>query len=250
MVVKIIVLQKVILHYGKKSLFWTLIIFGYLSFTMVRGQKYRFQQLWMYKVFKHRKLPCIPCFGEMHIKLHWYKFFRSLFFIFFLLQRNFYPLRLHHQTSTIKHRYSRSSDFYRAPRRCLHSVQTLTYLRITLIGRPTGRVSKYKKWTFGRLHRRQKGGPADCTKRRSGLQKRAALQTVLFRSPVYCAACLNVHPTGPFCSAACQPARPSVQLTSPRKIHIFHLAARPSRPPFSVIAYLSFFLTANSIFRV
>ena len=40
--VKIIALQKVMLHYGKKSLFWSLIIFGYLSFTMVRGQKIGF----------------------------------------------------------------------------------------------------------------------------------------------------------------------------------------------------------------
>jgi len=29
---KIILLQKVMLHYGEKNLFWSLIIFGYLSF--------------------------------------------------------------------------------------------------------------------------------------------------------------------------------------------------------------------------
>jgi len=47
----------VILHYGKRSLFWSLIIFRYLSFTMVRGQKNWFQQLWKYTFFKHHKLP-------------------------------------------------------------------------------------------------------------------------------------------------------------------------------------------------
>ena len=50
-VAKIILLQKVMLHYGKKSLFWSLIIFGCMSSAMVRGQKNRFQQLWMYKIF-------------------------------------------------------------------------------------------------------------------------------------------------------------------------------------------------------
>jgi len=33
------------LHYGKKICFQVLIIFGYLSFTTVRGQKNWFQQL-------------------------------------------------------------------------------------------------------------------------------------------------------------------------------------------------------------
>jgi len=39
-----------------------------LSFTTVRGQK-RFQQLCMYKIFKHCKLLCIPCLGKTHILL-------------------------------------------------------------------------------------------------------------------------------------------------------------------------------------
>jgi len=29
----------------------------------------------MYKIFKHRELPCIPCLGETHIKLQWYNIF-------------------------------------------------------------------------------------------------------------------------------------------------------------------------------
>ena len=42
MVVKIISLQKVILHLGKRSLFWSSKIFAYLSFTTVRGHKIGF----------------------------------------------------------------------------------------------------------------------------------------------------------------------------------------------------------------
>ena len=74
-------LQKVMLHYGKKILFWSLIIFGYLSFTTVRGQKNRFQQLWMYKIFKHREHPCTPCLGKRILScndtffLHFFSFF-------------------------------------------------------------------------------------------------------------------------------------------------------------------------------
>jgi len=46
-----------------------LIIFAYHSFTTVQGQKNRFQQLWMYKIFKHCKHPCTRCLGEAHIYL-------------------------------------------------------------------------------------------------------------------------------------------------------------------------------------
>jgi len=66
----------------------------------------------MYKIFKHRKLPCDTCMGETHIKLQWYNIFPLLFF---LLQRNFFPRWLHHQTSTTKLCYLRSFAFYKAP---------------------------------------------------------------------------------------------------------------------------------------
>jgi len=69
----------------------------------------------MYKIFKHRKLPCIPCLGETHIKLRWYNIFPTLFFLFLLLQRNFFSFRLCLQSSATKLRYLRSSAFYRAP---------------------------------------------------------------------------------------------------------------------------------------
>jgi len=49
---------------------------------MVRGQTNRFQQLWMYKFFKYRQLPRIPCLRETLIKLQWYNIFPSLFFLF------------------------------------------------------------------------------------------------------------------------------------------------------------------------
>jgi len=37
----------------------------------------------MYKIFKHRKFPCIPCLKEMHIKLQWYSFFCFCYTTFF-----------------------------------------------------------------------------------------------------------------------------------------------------------------------
>jgi len=93
----------------------------------------------------------------------------------------------------------------------------------------------------GGLHRRQTGGPVGCTKRRSsGLWKRAvpAAKKGQPSGPPFSAAQSNVHPVGPPLCAAHWPvllcslrARPSVQLASPRKIHVFHLATRPSSPP-------------------
>jgi len=43
------------------------------------GTKNRFQQLWMYKTFKHRKHPCIPCLGETQVKLQWYNIYLHFF---------------------------------------------------------------------------------------------------------------------------------------------------------------------------
>jgi len=72
----------VLLHYGKKRLFWSLIFFGYLSFATVQGQTNRFQQLCMHKIFLNHKLPRIPCLGETHIKLQWYTIFLLLFYFY------------------------------------------------------------------------------------------------------------------------------------------------------------------------
>jgi len=42
--------------------------------------------------------------------------FSFTFFLFLILQRNFFPLRSRHQTSETKLRYSQSSAFYRQPK--------------------------------------------------------------------------------------------------------------------------------------
>ena len=108
-VVKIIVLQKVILHCGKKSLFWSLIIFGYLNFTMVRGQKIGFNSFECIKFLNIANFHAFHVWGK-HVKLQWY-IFPSLFFIFLFLQRNFYPLRLRRQTSATSSAIYSASPF-------------------------------------------------------------------------------------------------------------------------------------------
>jgi len=116
-----------------------------------------------------------------------------------------------------------------------------------------GRVSKWKTWSFGGLHRRQKGGPAYCTKGRALRLRRRAGRAAENGSPLarpfsqpslMCSppACLNVQPTGPSCSAAWQPA---LLCNSPaRGEFIFFIwqhgpSVRPAAdPPFSVILCL------------
>jgi len=44
----------------------------------------------MYKIFKHCKLPCIPCLGETHIKLQWYNIFPQLFFLYLFCNATFF----------------------------------------------------------------------------------------------------------------------------------------------------------------
>ena len=112
LVVKINLLQKVILHYGKKGLFWSLIFFGCLSFTTVWGQKIGFNSSECIKFLNITNVHAFHVWGKCIFKLQWYNIFLSLFF---LLQRNFFPLRLRHQTYATKLRYLQSSTFYRAP---------------------------------------------------------------------------------------------------------------------------------------
>ena len=103
--------------------------------------------------------------------------------------------------------------------------QLWNYDRITLIGGPAVRagwraVFPNEKCELsagctddrraGRRPALKGGGPAGCGKGRGGPQKRAALRPASVCSPL---------------------ARPSVQLASPRKIHVFHLETRPSSPP-------------------
>jgi len=102
------------LHYGKKSLFWSFIIFGYLGFTTVRGQKNRFQQLWMYTISKHRKHLCIPCLGATHIKLQWYNIFPTIFSLFWFCNSTFF------QSGYVIKPPQPSSAFYRQPSLICH----------------------------------------------------------------------------------------------------------------------------------
>ena len=67
----------------------------------------------MYKIFKHRKLPCIPCSGKRILScndttffLHFFSFYNAIFF------HSGYVID---QTSATKLRYWRSSAFYREP---------------------------------------------------------------------------------------------------------------------------------------
>jgi len=97
------------LHYGKKKSILKFDNFWLPEFHNGSGTKNRFQQLWMYKIFKHRELPCIPCLGETHIKLQWYNIFPSLFFLFWFCNATFF-----HSGYVIKPPQP-SSAFYRQP---------------------------------------------------------------------------------------------------------------------------------------
>ena len=146
--------------------------------------------------------------------------------------------------------------------------------RIRLIGRPAGQASwkavfpnekgelsggwRAAQKTAGRagvLHRRQQGGPACCTKRRSGgLRKRAGrvaekgslpsrpfLQPSLLCSPQPAFMCsplarLVVQPGAPPFCAARQPAEKSGFSFGNTALQ----PARPASPPFSVIPVISF----------
>jgi len=77
MVVKIILLQKVIFHYGKRNLFWSFIIFAYQSFKTVRGQKIGFNScecmqflnianIWGKRIFICNKKKFFLCFFPVY----------------------------------------------------------------------------------------------------------------------------------------------------------------------------------------
>jgi len=75
------------------------------------GTKNRFQQLWKYKFFKHRKLPYITFLHEAHIQLQWENIFPLHLLLFFLLQLNVFPLRLRYQRSANKIRPDGAPSF-------------------------------------------------------------------------------------------------------------------------------------------
>jgi len=86
-----------------------------------------FQQLLIYKIFKHRKLPCIPCLGETHIKLQWYP---SLFF-FFCFATQLFSTPVRHLACTTKLRYLRSSAFCRQPKHVYYCWISICFLLFT-----------------------------------------------------------------------------------------------------------------------
>jgi len=65
--------------------------------------------------------------GNADIKLQWYNIFPSLFFLFLILKRNFFPLQLRHQTSATKLRYLQSSAFYRQPKKEQYKLLTIVH---------------------------------------------------------------------------------------------------------------------------
>ena len=85
-------LQKVILRYGERSLFWSLIIFGYLSFTTVRGRKIGFNSCEFMKFLNIANVHALDVW-VMRILICNNKVFSFPFFCLFLLQCNFFPLR-------------------------------------------------------------------------------------------------------------------------------------------------------------
>jgi len=113
--VKIILLQKVILPYGKKSLFWSLIIFGYLSFTTLQGQKIGFNSCECIQFLNKANFHAFHVWGKRILSCNDTTVFLHSFFLFLLLQRN-----LFHSSYVIKppqpsSPINRSSAFYREP---------------------------------------------------------------------------------------------------------------------------------------
>ena len=98
------------LHYGKKVYFevWSFLV---IWVSQPFGDKNRFQQLWMYRIFKIANFHVFHVWGKRILCCN-----DTTFLLFLILQRNFFPLRSRHQTSETKLRYSQSSAFYRQPK--------------------------------------------------------------------------------------------------------------------------------------
>jgi len=77
----------VVLHYGKKRLFWSLIIFSYLCFTMVRGKKIGFNSCECIKFFNIANIHAfhiwrkrIKCCNDITFFLYFFCFYNVTFF--------------------------------------------------------------------------------------------------------------------------------------------------------------------------
>jgi len=86
----------------------------------------------MYKIFKHRKLPCL---GEMHINLQWYSIFPSLFSFFWFCNATFF-----HPGHVIKP-LQPSSAIYRAPPFTGNLSEIIRYWFFTIWSYPV-----FEKW--------------------------------------------------------------------------------------------------------
>jgi len=93
----------VILHYGRRSLISSLIIFA-LSFTTVRGQKIGLNSCECIKFLNIANIHLLDVWSKRLFICNNNIFFLC-FFCLFLLQRNFFLLRLRHQTSATKLHY-------------------------------------------------------------------------------------------------------------------------------------------------
>jgi len=114
MVVKIILLQKVILLYGKRSLSWSLILFGYLSFTTVRRQKIGFNSCECIKFLNIANIHALDVWGK-HIFICSNKVFFLCFFSIYSICNATFSTPVTSSKPATKLRYLRSSAFYSAP---------------------------------------------------------------------------------------------------------------------------------------
>ena len=79
--VKMILLQKVSLHYGERSLFWSLMVFPCLSFTTVGGQKIGFNSCECTKLLHIANFQALDVWGKRIIICN-NKIFFLCFFLF------------------------------------------------------------------------------------------------------------------------------------------------------------------------
>jgi len=91
-----------------------LIIFAYLSFTTVRGQKIGFNSCECTKYLNIANIHIWDVWGKC-IFVAFIKYVSFAFFMYIPFATQLFPLRLRHQTSATKLRYLRSSAVYRQP---------------------------------------------------------------------------------------------------------------------------------------
>ena len=105
-----------ILLYGKRGLFRSLIIFAYLSFTTVRGQKIVFNSCECIKFLNIANIHVLDVWGK-RIFICNDKIFFLCFFLFILFATQLFSTPVKSSDLATKLRYLRSSAFYRQPLR-------------------------------------------------------------------------------------------------------------------------------------